>query len=207
MRPSRGTVNGDSLGDGHDGGSQWLLGACVRAFGVLSVTGTNRSGSEGPGEFAHPQATMSAQRWSGWKDGPSVARLAVFCVRHRCVSTPVPSWTIGVPGSFLMKCTTVVWRVAGSCRAMSGNPAGMAARAVSMVASARPLFYVDLIDSTPFYGLAFGGRAFRGATVTGRYGNEAGMASDHYGACWHRRWRSLEKAMRTLINQSIGGRR
>ena len=106
-----------------------------------------------------------------------------------------------------MKCTTVVWRVAGSCRAMSGNPAGMAARAVSMVASARPLFYVDLIDSIPFYGLAFGGRAFRGATVTGRYGNEAGMASDHYGACWHRRWRSLEKAMRTLINQSIGGRR
>ena len=72
---------------------------------------------------------------------------------------------------------------------------------------ARPLCYVDLIDSTPFYGLSFGGRAFRGATVTGRYGNEAGMASDHYGACWHRRWRSLKKAMRTLINQSIGGRR
>jgi len=111
---------------------------CVRPFGVRSVTGTNRSGSEGPGEFAHPQATMSAQRWSGWKDGPSVARLAVFCVRHRCVSTPVPSWTISVPGSFLMKCTTVVGRVAESCRAMSGTPAAVGA--ASTVASTRGRF-------------------------------------------------------------------
>ena len=106
-----------------------------------------------------------------------------------------------------MKCTTVVGRVAEACRAMSGTPAA-ASGAASTVASARGrFFYVDLIDSIPFYGLAFGGRAFRGPTVTGRYGNEAGMASDQYGACWHRRWRSLEKAMRTLINQSIGGRR
>ena len=106
-----------------------------------------------------------------------------------------------------MKCTTVVWRVAGSCRAMSGNPAGMAARAVSMVASARGrFFYVDLIDSTPFYGLAFGGRAFRGATVTGRYGNEAGMASDHYGACWHRRWRSIgRRCVPSSTSQSVAG--
>ena len=72
---------------------------------------------------------------------------------------------------------------------------------------ARPLCYVDPIDSTPFYGLAFGGRAFRRATMTGRYGNEAGMASDHSRACWHRRWQSLKEAMRTRVNQSIGGRR
>lgn len=72
---------------------------------------------------------------------------------------------------------------------------------------ARPLCYVDRFKPTPFHRFAFGGRAFRGATLTGGYGNQAGMASDHSGACWHRRWRSLKEAMRTRVNQSISGRR
>ena len=72
---------------------------------------------------------------------------------------------------------------------------------------ARPLCYVDRFKPTPFHRFAFGGRAFCGATLTGRYGNEAGMASDHSRACWQRRWRSLKEAMHTRVNQSIGGRR